>query len=86
MIAADEGSLPVIWRQVGLQDMQTGTPARMAVLVAKVLRLIDRVMQYAHDSDAFWRLLIENYVRADRNRIKTDNKFVSLATKLGMHA
>ena len=78
--------LPVIWRQVGLQDVQAGTLARMAALLTKMFRCVERFMQYADDGDGFRRLLIENYVRDDWNRIETDNKFVSLATQLGMYA
>jgi hypothetical protein len=57
--------------------MQAGTPARMIALMAEMLRRVERLMQYAHDGDGVWRSLIETYVRSDRNRIKTDDKFVS---------
>jgi len=58
----------------------------MAALMAKMLRHVDLLMQYAHDGDGFRRLLIENYMWADRNRVKAGNKFISLATQLGMNA
>jgi len=38
--------LPVIWRQVGLQDVQAGTPARMAALLAEMVRHLEPLMQY----------------------------------------
>ena len=66
--------------------MQAGTPARMAALLTKMLRRVERLMQYTDDGDGFRRLLVENYVRADRNRIETDDKCVSLSTKLGVYA
>ena len=65
--------------------MQAGTPARMAALMAKMLRHVDLLMQYAHDGDGFRRLLVENNVRADWNGIKTGDKFVALAAQLGMY-
>jgi hypothetical protein len=40
------GGVPaaVIWRQVGLQDVQVVTPARIAELMAEMLRYIDLIM------------------------------------------
>jgi hypothetical protein len=67
-------------------SMQARTPARMAVLMAKMLWHVDLVMQYAHDGDGFRRLLVENNVRADWNGIKAGDKFVALAAQLGMYA
>ena len=66
--------------------MQAGTPARMAALLTKMLRRVEGLMQYAHDGDGFRRLQVENYVRVDRYRIETDDKFISLSTELRMHA
>ena len=66
--------------------MQAGTPARMAALLTKMLRRVECLMQYAYNGDGFRRLQVENYVRADRNRIETDDKFISLSTKLRMYA
>ena len=66
--------------------MQAGTTARMTALMAEMLRRVELLMQYAHDGNGFRRLLVEKYVRADWNGIKTDDKFVSLSTELRMYA
>ena len=66
--------------------MQAGTPARMAALMAEMLRRVERLMQYTDDGDGFRRLPVEDYVRVDWNRIETDNKFVALSTELRMYA
>ena len=66
-------------------SMQAGMPARMAALLTKMLRRVERLMQYTDDGDGFRRLLVEDYVRVDWNRIETDGKFISLSTELWMY-